>query len=518
MYYGCVSGPTSSQETALSLQIRWQESDLPNFETPPLPSGPPSSRRHGGWDPESSLTYVYTFEPDCSTLTNRFLLGSRTSCAPLTGNYYSPAICPSGWTAALSRPLLSGGGPPVEADETAMLCCPVGMTTLSVSANNCGPRECISTTVYSTGHSGLTMEVLAVRYAIQIRWASSDLSGFETHPLTPGTIPTERLSGAGSNYTGLFLPLQPKYAVAIGLSLLPILLAGALITFGLGVRKWKEDELIEKQQQPPPVRTFKPRVLRYPTLTLIIGIGITLTVLLELSYRVLPTADNPPEALEHIQVTKTFLSDITWLSGNHQTGSTSTSTPTQLDLTCVFTGSYSVTTIKTSYVLPFKFSTHFFPKSPQALQDPFPLNSFPLLLTSPLPPLNTVQRPRHPHHRPQDLRRPNTPLLRLGNPHPAPHMLPDCGSAPRGEMARRPTRRRRYTLPLRPQPIQREVPRPVFRLCHSSDLTRCLVCHPVQDDPSACCFLGGLQETCFFQRQRRQTADVVGRFAARGVE
>ncbi|KAL2138779.1 hypothetical protein VTI28DRAFT_6233 [Corynascus sepedonium] len=56
--------------------------------------------------------------------------------------------------------------------------------------------------------SELSIELLSMREAIQIRWASSDLAILETHPLTPGLIPTERV--LASNYTGLIPPLEPN--------------------------------------------------------------------------------------------------------------------------------------------------------------------------------------------------------------------------------------------------------------------------------------------------------------------
>src|SRR3569833_3440239 len=56
-YDGCVSGPQSSSTVALSVQIRWQESDLSRFQPPPLTGGLPTPSRHSGWGPASSLTY-----------------------------------------------------------------------------------------------------------------------------------------------------------------------------------------------------------------------------------------------------------------------------------------------------------------------------------------------------------------------------------------------------------------------------------------------------------------------------
>jgi len=123
----CVSGsrdPATERAKALYVQIRWKESDLPSLETPPLTSGLPSSRLHRGWDPDGSLLSVYTFPADCSSYTDTYIPFGRTSCVAGTGKYYSPAICPEGWTAAYTRPVLGNLGPPEEPDETAMFCCP----------------------------------------------------------------------------------------------------------------------------------------------------------------------------------------------------------------------------------------------------------------------------------------------------------------------------------------------------------------------------------------------------------
>lgn len=122
--YNCVSSAISTVEEAMFVQIRWQESDLSLFETPPLTNGEPASRRHGGWDPDSSLLSMYTFPSECESFTDTWLDKRQKYCEPTFGNYYSPAICPTGWTAAYTRSVLDGYGPPVERDETAMFCCP----------------------------------------------------------------------------------------------------------------------------------------------------------------------------------------------------------------------------------------------------------------------------------------------------------------------------------------------------------------------------------------------------------
>lgn len=129
--FKCISSARSTSEEAIYVQIRWQESDLTLLETPPLTNDGPTSRRHGGWGPDGALLSVYTFPPDCVSSTAKWLFGSHTTCQPLTGDYYSPAICPEGWTAAYTRSESDEGGPPIEVGETAYYCCPRYVYTLS---------------------------------------------------------------------------------------------------------------------------------------------------------------------------------------------------------------------------------------------------------------------------------------------------------------------------------------------------------------------------------------------------
>jgi hypothetical protein len=102
--------------SAKGIQIRWQSSDTPAFEKP-LTQAPPGKPTRLGWDPAGSLTSLYSCPAPADSTTG--------TCGTLTGNYYSPAICPLGWTAAHTRPFTESMlGPPEAERETAMLCCP----------------------------------------------------------------------------------------------------------------------------------------------------------------------------------------------------------------------------------------------------------------------------------------------------------------------------------------------------------------------------------------------------------
>lgn len=108
---------TDHSFSARGIQIRWQASDMSKFETPPMTTAPTGKPNRFGWDPAGSLTSLY----NCPAITN----STTGTCGTLTGNYYSPAICPIGWTAAHTRPFTESIlGPPEAPGETAMLCCP----------------------------------------------------------------------------------------------------------------------------------------------------------------------------------------------------------------------------------------------------------------------------------------------------------------------------------------------------------------------------------------------------------
>ena len=135
--------------------------------------------------------------------------------------YYSPGICPSGYTQACEFPTSLATfssftdeyasskswpyyGGEVNSDETARLCCPTGYNCYSTGMMGVGWSYslCISTVPsttlrdpeVTTGTAYTTTENLA--FAIQVRWRSEDLSILETNPTVPGQtiVPTEAVT------------------------------------------------------------------------------------------------------------------------------------------------------------------------------------------------------------------------------------------------------------------------------------------------------------------------------------
>lgn len=108
----------------------------------PEPTSPPDpavaellirQANHGGTPPAGALTTVFTPPPGCFPVSTNPLEDldlfwtSTTTCGPPNYRsyflpfYYSPAICPSGFTIGCTRSD-SDQGPPVEPTETAMMC------------------------------------------------------------------------------------------------------------------------------------------------------------------------------------------------------------------------------------------------------------------------------------------------------------------------------------------------------------------------------------------------------------
>ncbi|KAI2601979.1 hypothetical protein GGR54DRAFT_559971 [Hypoxylon sp. NC1633] len=99
--------------------------------------------------------------------------------------FYSPAICPSGFSAGCtvgSRPS-DQGFPPITAGETAMYCVPSGFTCTSDTTDFRGGVWGYSRTASGKGAS------VTVGPAIQIRWQEHDLSLLATDPMTPAPSP-----------------------------------------------------------------------------------------------------------------------------------------------------------------------------------------------------------------------------------------------------------------------------------------------------------------------------------------
>ncbi|KAK3368600.1 hypothetical protein B0H63DRAFT_488795 [Podospora didyma] len=142
--------------------------------------------------------------------------------------YYSPAICPSGYTAACSW-YDSAQGPTPLAGETAYNCLPSGYT-------------CGSSWAYTHGVEITSTSNSAPIFAI--RWKSSDLSLLATHPLTSGTpaftatSSSSRSSSATSSVsstTGTSSPIQTGDTGSGGNGVSTGVLAGAVVGAVLGV-------------------------------------------------------------------------------------------------------------------------------------------------------------------------------------------------------------------------------------------------------------------------------------------
>ncbi|KAI1372533.1 hypothetical protein F4677DRAFT_264880 [Hypoxylon crocopeplum] len=152
----------------------------------------------------SELTTVFT--PPCSVtwLLTTTKVPSQYPAFPTTGPascdpplwtdylsqkgfaYYSPAICPSGFSAGCTAgPRRSGEGfPAITADETAVYCVPSGFTCTSDTTDFRGGVWGFLRTSSANGAS------VTVGPAIQIRWREDDLSKLATDPLTPGLVAT----------------------------------------------------------------------------------------------------------------------------------------------------------------------------------------------------------------------------------------------------------------------------------------------------------------------------------------
>ncbi|KAK1978099.1 hypothetical protein LZ30DRAFT_546296, partial [Colletotrichum cereale] len=159
----------------------------------------PLTTQRGG----APLTTVFTTPDFCNsaywtdTLTPPL---SSVVCMPTSWHqvydygwgFYSPAICPSGYTEGCAFPtsLASKGadgnvglGGPVIAGETPRLCCPTGHTCYS-DTPSFAYSKCISTqptTTFYDINNKLTSQ-LALVFAVQVRWQQSDLSILQTNP------------------------------------------------------------------------------------------------------------------------------------------------------------------------------------------------------------------------------------------------------------------------------------------------------------------------------------------------
>ncbi|KAI1407894.1 hypothetical protein F5Y13DRAFT_173708 [Hypoxylon sp. FL1857] len=225
---------------------------------------------HDGTPPVAALTTVWTASSGCFPVSTRpamdidMFWSSYPDCAPpgyasyFETYYYSPAICPSGYTVGCSR-YGDFQGPSVEPTETAMLCV--------MSGYFCTPDEW---NYYATNTDLSYAQVM-----IQIRWAESDLSILETHPLTPGLFLATATSGtdadatetgpsSGATVTVLSAPdsssgglsTGAQVGIGVGVGLFGLLAIGLVLFFILRYRekraKGQGTSQSPPMQQPPP--------------------------------------------------------------------------------------------------------------------------------------------------------------------------------------------------------------------------------------------------------------------------
>ncbi|KAI1778733.1 hypothetical protein F4818DRAFT_227327 [Hypoxylon cercidicola] len=226
---------------------------------------------HDGTPPVAALTTVWTAAEGCfpvstwSTTDIDMFWSGNPDCAPpgyasyFETYYYSPAICPSGFTVGCSR-YGDFQGPDVESTETAMLCV--------MSDYFCTPG---AWSYYATN-----TDLSYAQIMIEIRWAESDLSILETHPLTPGLVlagetsgtATRTEAGAETTQTGpastvTVLSQDPpggegglstgaQIGIGVGVGLFGLLGIGLALFFILRYRRNRKNAGQPPMRQPPP--------------------------------------------------------------------------------------------------------------------------------------------------------------------------------------------------------------------------------------------------------------------------
>ncbi|KAM7195477.1 hypothetical protein V8F33_006647 [Rhypophila sp. PSN 637] len=181
---------------------------------------------HGGTAPLAALTTV--FRPPCPTtwlLTTTklpsqyppFPSAASASCDPPSWNqnldgagfqYYSPAICPSGFVVGpscdLRKTRTTEGFPSVAPGETVAYCVPAGLTCTTDTTDFRGG-------VWGFSRDGTEASAtVTVGPAIQIRWVEDDLKILETHPLTPGRVLAETTTEVRTETTTRIVQTQPQ--------------------------------------------------------------------------------------------------------------------------------------------------------------------------------------------------------------------------------------------------------------------------------------------------------------------
>ena len=233
------------------------------------------------------LTTVFTPPPECRTA--NFICEQPAACSAavdFTPNfdaascfpsglgahrpnyYFSPGLCPSGWSRAVnfaSKDAPSLGLPAMDADETMAACCPGGYDALlqyssvdglhfasssgpglslarmlcssplhdTVTAVQCIGLGCSTYVAGPTNDSGVRRTVW--EDPVVVRWHTADFPGLalETSATTGGSVPTpapEPAQGAAGLSTGT------RAGIGAGVGVAVLLAAALLIWWGLRMR------------------------------------------------------------------------------------------------------------------------------------------------------------------------------------------------------------------------------------------------------------------------------------------
>jgi len=154
---------------------------------------------HKGTPPAGALTTVFTPAASCAAHTNGLYWISTCMMENWdrysTASYYSPGICPSGQVSAGGVP--TDFGPPLEGTETGIMCCQTGLTLTRLDSATLQFQFPVTEPFQYFCHTDNPALEPHVRfnYAVQVRWAESDLSSLETNPLRPGQPPPTAPTG-----------------------------------------------------------------------------------------------------------------------------------------------------------------------------------------------------------------------------------------------------------------------------------------------------------------------------------
>lgn len=211
---------------------------------------------------------------------------------------------------------------------------------MTIDFEVCGARYCFSSAL-STGSSGVSIDLLKLRGGIQIRWASSDLSVLETHPLTSGLILNTQMPKLE-----VIAPLTSEYRLSVGLAFIPLVLTiiSAICGFGLLFKKRRSEKSRGTQSSLSTKTHFKPSMLSWPCMILLLGLTMSVLALIEISCHALPTTSGPVH-ISNLNITKVYVSDVT-VTGSGIFDLTMTSQ----QVACSTFGNYTISPLVTEYV------------------------------------------------------------------------------------------------------------------------------------------------------------------------